>query len=65
MAMGGNIRVGFEDNFYRSRGVMFQSNAEQVERVVRLLKEFGLEHASPDEAREMLGIKKHLEVNVY
>ena len=65
IAMGGNVRVGFEDNFYRSRGVYFQTNAEQVERVVRILKEFGLEHTTPDEAREILGIKKHLEVNVY
>lgn len=65
MGMGGHIRVGFEDNFYRSRGVRFNSNAEQVERVVNLLKEFGLEHASPDEAREILGIKKRLEKNIY
>lgn len=65
IAMGGNVRVGFEDNFYRSRGVFFESNAQQVERVVRILKEFGAEHATPDEAREMLGIKKHMEINVY
>lgn len=64
IAMGGHVRVGFEDNWYRSRGVMFESNAQQVERVVRILKEFGMEHATPTEARQMLGLPGRLEVNI-
>lgn len=58
MALGGHIRVGFEDNFYLKKGVKATSNAEFVERTVRVAKEFGVEIATPDEAREMLGITK-------
>lgn len=56
--LGGNVRVGFEDNIYYSKGVLAKSNAELVERVVRISKEIGREVATPDEAREILGIKK-------
>ena len=55
--MGGHARVGFEDNIYLSKGVMAKSNGELVEKVVRLAKELGREIASPDEAREILGLK--------
>ena len=58
MALGGHIRVGFEDNFYLKKGVKATSNAEFVERTVRVAKEFGVEIATPDEARVMLGITK-------
>ena len=54
--MGGHVRVGFEDNVYLSKGVLAKSNAELVEKVVRLAKEFGREIATPDEAREILGL---------
>jgi 3-keto-5-aminohexanoate cleavage enzyme len=54
---GGNVRVGFEDNIYYSRGVPAQSNAQLTARIVRLAKELGREPASPDEARRMLGIR--------
>lgn len=54
--MGGNVRVGFEDNIYYSRGRLATSNAELVERVVRLAKELGREVATPTEAREILGL---------
>ena len=37
--MGGHVRVGFEDNIYLSRGVRAKSNAELVEKIVRLAKE--------------------------
>ena len=50
------MRVGFEDNVYLSKGVLAKSNAELVEKVVRLAKEFGREIATPDEAREILGL---------
>lgn len=58
MAMGGHVRVGFEDNIYLSRGVLARSNGELVEKVVRLANELGREIASPDEAREILGLEK-------
>ena len=55
--MGGNVRVGFEDNIYLSRGVKAKSNGELVEKVVRLSRELGREIASPEEARRILSLK--------
>ncbi len=55
--MGGHVRVGFEDNVYYSKGRLAKSNAELVERIVRLAKEIGREVATPDEARAILGLK--------
>ena len=52
--MGGHVRVGFEDNIYLSKGVKAKSNAELVEKVVRIARELGREIATPDEAREIL-----------
>ena len=63
LAMGGNVRVGMEDNLYISRGVLAKSNAEQVEKAVRLIKEVGLEVATPDEARQIIGTKGKDKVN--
>lgn len=57
IAMGGNVRVGFEDNLYLSKGVLAKSNGELVEKVVRLAKELGREVATSDEARVILGLK--------
>ncbi len=57
IAMGGNVRVGLEDNIYLSKGVLAKSNAELVERIVKMAKGIGREVASPEETREMLGIK--------
>jgi 3-keto-5-aminohexanoate cleavage enzyme len=54
LAMGGHIRVGMEDNIYYSRGVLAESNAQFVERVVRISKEYGREIATPAEARKIL-----------
>ena len=54
--MGGHVRVGFEDNIYYSRGVLATSNAQLVERIVRIARELGREVATPDEARKILGI---------
>lgn len=54
--MGGHVRVGFEDNVYIDKGVHAKSNGELVERVVRLAKELGREIASPQEARQILGL---------
>ncbi len=54
MTMGGHVRVGLEDNIYYSKGILAKSNAELVERVVRISHEFGREIATPDEARRIL-----------
>jgi 3-keto-5-aminohexanoate cleavage enzyme len=54
LVMGGHVRVGLEDNIYFSKGVLAKSNAELVERVVRIAREFGREIATPSEARKIL-----------
>lgn len=58
MLLGGNIRVGFEDNLYLKKGVLASSNAQVVEEVVDLVVRLGYEVASPVEARRMLGIHR-------
>jgi len=58
IAMGGHVRVGFEDNVYLDKGVLAKSNGELVARVVRIAKELGREIATSDEAREILHLKK-------
>ena len=55
--LGGNVRVGLEDSVYLAKGVLAESNAQQVEKMVRILGELSLEIATPDEARQMLGLK--------
>ncbi len=57
MILGGQVRVGMEDNVYYARGVLARDNAQLVERAVRIAKELNLEIATPDEAREMLGLR--------
>jgi uncharacterized protein (DUF849 family) len=57
LAMGGNVRVGLEDNLFVSKGVLARSSAELVGKIVRISKELGLESAQPDDARKMLGLK--------
>ncbi|MCL1996427.1 MAG: 3-keto-5-aminohexanoate cleavage protein [Defluviitaleaceae bacterium] len=56
--MGGHVRVGMEDNLYISKGVKAKSNAEMVEKMVRIMGEFSYEPMTPTEAREALGLKK-------
>ena len=55
--LGGNGRVGLEDNLYLEKGVLAKSNAEQVEKIIRIALELELEPATPQEAREILGLK--------
>lgn len=55
--MGSNVRVGLEDNLYLGKGELAQSNAEQVAKIVRILKELSFDIATPDEARAMLHTK--------
>jgi 3-keto-5-aminohexanoate cleavage enzyme len=58
IAMGGHVRVGFEDNVYLEKGVLAKSNGELVAKVVRIAKELGRGIATPAEAREILKLKK-------
>ena len=51
---GGGARVGMEDNIYYAPGELLKSNAQMVERAVRIIRELGMEVATPDEAREIL-----------
>ena len=55
--MGGNVRVGLEDSLYAGKGRLATSNAEQVSIIRRILERLSHEIATPDEAREMLGLK--------
>jgi uncharacterized protein (DUF849 family) len=56
--MGGNCRVGMEDNLYLGKGRLARSNAEMVEKMARIIREFSLEPATPAEARDILSIGK-------
>jgi len=58
LIMGGHIRVGMEDNVYYRRGEKAKSNAQLVERAVRLINELNREVATPAQAREMLGLSQ-------
>lgn len=53
---GGHVRVGLEDNVYYREGELAESNAQLVERVVRVAEELGREVASPAQTRELLGL---------
>jgi len=55
--LGGHVRVGMEDNFYLEKGVQAQSNAELVEKAVRIIRILGGEVATPLEARQILGLE--------
>lgn len=57
MAMGGNTRVGLEDNLYVGPGQLAKSSADQVTRVVSIANQLSVEVASADEARAMLHLK--------
>jgi 3-keto-5-aminohexanoate cleavage enzyme len=57
MSMGGHVRTGLEDNLYYHKGELATSNAQLVERLVRLAAEIGRPVATPTEARDILGLK--------
>jgi uncharacterized protein (DUF849 family) len=61
--MGGHARVGMEDNIFVEKGVLAKSNADLVEKVVKIARELGREIATPDEARKILGLKGRENVN--
>ena len=58
IAMGGNVRVGFEDNLYLSKGVLAKSNGELVKKVADLAALLDRPVATPAEARGILGLRK-------
>ncbi len=59
IAMGGNVRVGLEDNFYVEEGRMAKSNGELVEKAARIARDLGRDVASIEEARKILCLRSH------
>jgi len=59
LIMNGHFRVGMEDAIYLKKGVMAKSNAELVERFLPMVREYGRQRATPDEARKILGLRKY------
>jgi 3-keto-5-aminohexanoate cleavage enzyme len=57
LAMGLNIRVGMEDNVLYRRGEPLENNAQLVERAVRIAQELDRQPATPQQARELLGLR--------
>jgi len=57
MILGGNVRVGLEDNLYLKRGVL-ASNGQLVERAVEIIERLGGSIVSPQQTREKLGLTK-------
>ena len=60
IAAGGNIRVGMEDNVVYKKGQLAESNMQLIARARRVIEEFGYEVATPDDAREILGLRKRV-----
>ncbi len=56
LLLSGHVRVGLEDNLYYRQGEL-ATNVQLVERLVRLVREMGYEPATPDEAREIIGLR--------
>ena len=56
-AMGGNLRVGLEDSLWLGPGTLAESNAAQVRAAKQIIEGLGLEVATPEDAREILGLK--------
>ncbi|MBL6430231.1 3-keto-5-aminohexanoate cleavage protein [Maritimibacter sp. DP07] len=56
LILGGGVRVGFEDSITYRKGEPATSNAQLVERIVTIIRDLGMEPATPAEAREMLGV---------
>jgi len=57
MTMGGHIRVGFEDNVYYHKGILADSNEQIVARIARIAAEYGRPLATPEQTRQILGLK--------
>ena len=52
--LGGNVRVGLEDSLYIGRGELAKSNADQVAKICRILRELSLDVATPEQVRARL-----------
>ena len=63
LLLGGHARVGLEDNLYLEKDVLAKSSGEQVAKIIRIAKEFGIEPATPEEARKILNLKGLDKVN--
>jgi len=63
LTMGGHVRVGLEDSIWLRKGVLAKSSAEQVAVIKRIANDLSIETATPDEAREILGLKGLDKVN--
>jgi uncharacterized protein (DUF849 family) len=63
LSLGGHVRVGLEDSLYAGYGRLARSSAEQIERMINIAAEMSIEPATPDEARQMLGLKGIDKVN--
>jgi uncharacterized protein (DUF849 family) len=63
LGMGAHIRVGLEDSLYAGYGRLARSSAEQVERVVKIAAQMSIQPATPDDVRQMLGLKGRDKVN--
>ncbi|MEM2346621.1 MAG: 3-keto-5-aminohexanoate cleavage protein [Archaeoglobaceae archaeon] len=63
LTLGGNVRVELEDNLYLGKGLLAKSNAELVQKIVRIARELGIEPATPQETRKILGLKGVENVN--
>ncbi len=62
LTMGGHVRVGMEDNIYYDKGALATSNAQFVERIVRISKAYGREVACPDDTRTILGLRESKDI---
>lgn len=60
MVLGGHVRTGLEDNIYYDQGALAQGSWQLVERVARIARELGRRIATPDEAREIFGLRRCL-----
>ena len=63
LLLGGHVRVGLEDNLNYSRGRL-ATNVEQVERIVRIIRDMGLEPATAAEARAIIGLPRRASTSV-
>lgn len=63
LIMGGHARVGLGDNLYLDKGILAKSSSEQVTKIICIARELGIEPASPQEARKILGLKGLNRVN--
>ena len=59
LALGGHVRVGFEDNIYYRKGQLAESNAELVARIARIAREMDRPVATPGQARELLRLNRY------